>query len=78
MSAGGRVPDPEKGKYRFRSLTDILTYDPQADVWRTYSQMKLPRSMHAASAVTVTADMMEQCRETRDSPDNSLYGAVPH
>ena len=70
------MEDRENGGRRGkRILTDILSYDSDRDVWLTYSHMKLPRSSHSVSAVTVSQDIMAQCRQSRSPADDSLYGA---
>ena len=62
----------------FRVVSDILSYDPEKDVWIRQGQMKLPRMSHGASAVAVTEDILGACRTERSVRDNSVYGADSH
>ena len=65
--------DPSES-YGFRAVADILSYQPETDVWLRLGQMKLPRTGHGASVVAVTEEILAACRTERRVRDDSVYG----
>ena len=69
------MEDPREDR-GWRAVRDILSYEPDRDVWTKHAEMKFPRLSHGVSVVSVTEEIMRACRTERTVRDNSVYGAV--
>ena len=69
------MEDPREDR-GWRAVRDILSYEPDRDVWTKQAEMKFPRLSHGVSAVSVTEEIMRACRTERTVVDNSVYGGV--
>ena len=69
------MEDPREDR-GWRAVRDILSYEPDRDVWTKHAEMKFPRLSHGVSAVSVTEEIMRACRTERTVVDNSVYGGV--